>query len=90
MVVKSSGDYDLPFGATLRRLRVGAGLSQEDLALEAGIQRNFVSLIELGRNQPTITTVCKLARALGLKASELIAETERAANRRSPARGTRP
>ena len=77
MVGKSSGDFELPFGAALRRMRLAAGLSQEQLGLEADVQRNFISLIELGHNQPTITTVAKLARALGMRASELVAEAER-------------
>ena len=47
-------------------------MSQEALAFEAGIQRNYVSLIELGRNQPTITTVFKLANALSIKPAKLI------------------
>ena len=76
MVGKSSGDFELPFGAALRRLRLAAGLSQEQLGLEAGVQRNFISLIELGQNQPTISTISKLARALGMKASQLVAEAE--------------
>ena len=74
-----SGDYELPFGAALRRLRLGAGMTQEQLGLESGVQRNFISLIELGQNQPTIGTIVKLARALGMKASELVAEAEREA-----------
>ena len=77
MVGKSSGDYELPFGAALRRVRQAAGLSQETLGLEAGIQRNFISLIETGQNQPTINTIAKLARALGMKASDLVIEAER-------------
>ena len=76
MVGTSSGSFDLPFGAALRRLRLAAGFSQEQLGLEAGVQRNFISLIELGHNQPTITTVAKLAGALGMKASELVAAAE--------------
>lgn len=60
------------FGKALRKLRKGSGLSQEELALEAGIQRNFVSLIELGRNQPTITTIFKLADALTISPSKLV------------------
>jgi len=79
MVGKSSGSHELPFGAALRRVRRAAGLSQEQLGLEAGVQRNFISLIELGQNQPTITTISKLARALGMLASELVAEAEREA-----------
>lgn len=67
----------MPFGTALRRLRLAAGFSQEQLGLEAGVQRNFISLIDLVHNQPTITTVAKLAGALGLKASEPVAEAER-------------
>ena len=77
MVGSSASSFELPFGAALRRLRLAANYSQERLGLEAGVQRNFISLIELGHNQPTITTVVKLAGALGLKASELVAEAER-------------
>jgi transcriptional regulator with XRE-family HTH domain len=77
MVGNSLGGYELPFGAALRRLRRAAGMSQEQLGLEAGVQRNFISLIETGQNQPTINTITRLARALGLKASELVAEAER-------------
>ena len=77
MVGKSSGTVELPFGAALRRLRLSARMSQEELGLEAGVQRNFVSLIERGQNQPTIGTISKLARALRMKASELVAEAER-------------
>ena len=65
-------------GQALRSIRLAAGLSQEQLGLESGVQRNFISLIETGQNQPTITTVFKLAGALGMKASKLIAETEKA------------
>lgn len=77
MLGKSSGAFELPFGAALRRVRLAAGMSQEQLALESGVQRNFISLIETGRNQPTIGTIVKLARALGMKACELVAEAER-------------
>lgn len=86
MVGKSSGEFELPFGAALRRVRLAAGMSQEKLGLEAGVQRNFISLIETGQNQPTITTIAKLARALGLKASELVVEAEHEAEPRPRAR----
>jgi transcriptional regulator with XRE-family HTH domain len=66
----------LAFGKVLRRLRKAAGLSQERLALEADVRRTYVSLIELGQNQPTITTLFKLAAALKRKPSDLIRETE--------------
>jgi transcriptional regulator with XRE-family HTH domain len=76
MVGKSLGNHELPFGAALRAARQAAGMTQEQLGLEAGVQRNFISLIELGQNQPTIGTVAKLARALGMRASELVALAE--------------
>ena len=67
------------FGQVLRKHRLAAGMSQEQLGLEAGVQRNFISLIETGQNQPTITTIFKLAAAMGIKPSKLIVETERLA-----------
>lgn len=79
MVGRSSGDFELPFGAALRRVRLAAGMPQEQLGLESGVQRNFISLIETGQNQPTIGTIAKLARALGMRASELVAEAEQTA-----------
>jgi transcriptional regulator with XRE-family HTH domain len=65
------------FGQVLRKYRLAAGMSQELLGLESGVQRNFISLIETGQNQPTITTIFRLAVALGVKASKLVAETEK-------------
>lgn len=64
------------FGRVLRSLRKERGVSQEDLALEADLQRNYVSLIERGVNQPTITTIFKLALALKMRPSEMIARVE--------------
>lgn len=55
------------FGRVLRQLRQEAGMSQEQLGLESGVQRNFISLIETGQNQPTVTTVFRLAKALNIK-----------------------
>ena len=63
-------------GRALRRLRLAAELTQEQLGLDAEVQRNFISLIETGQSQPTITTIFKLSQALGLKASDLVAEAE--------------
>jgi len=66
----------ITFGAILRRLRKQAGLSQEDLAFEAELQRNYVSLMELGRYQPTITSLFKVAHALKISPSALVLELE--------------
>ena len=69
-------DAGLAFGKVLRERRKQAGLTQEQLALEADIQRNYVSLIERGVNQPTITIIFKLAGALQCLPSALIADVE--------------
>ena len=65
------------FGQALRSLRLAAGLSQEQLGLESGVQRNFISLIETGQNQPTVSTIFKLAAALDVKPSKLVADAEK-------------
>lgn len=69
------------FGRVLRALRTERGVSQESLAFEAGLQRNYVSLIERGINQPTITTVFKLAHALNVTPARLVALTEQETER---------
>ena len=74
------------FGLVLRDLRKERGLSQEALALDAGIQRNYVSLIERGINQPTVTTIFKLAIALKVRPSELVALVEMACQKMSKGR----
>ena len=81
---------NVALGRALRGLRQAAGLSQEQLGLEAGVQRNFISLIETGQNQPTITTIFKLAGALGMKASELVAAAELEADQKVRSRRHAP
>ena len=63
------------FGRVLREYRVRAALSQEALALEAGIDRTFVSLLERGKRQPTLGTVFQLAAVLGVSPATLVART---------------
>jgi transcriptional regulator with XRE-family HTH domain len=64
------------FGEVLRRRRESAGLSQETLAGLAGIHRNHVGLIERGQRVPSILVASQLAKAMGTKMSELMAEVE--------------
>lgn len=72
----TSVEVGLAFGKVLRRRRVAAGITQEGLAHEAELQRNYVSLMERGVNQPTITTLLKLAKPLGCTAAEIVGEVE--------------
>lgn len=64
------------FGLVLRRLRRVRGLSQEGLAFEAEMDRNYLSLLELGRNSASIKTIFKLAPALGISVAEFMAKVE--------------
>jgi len=59
-------------GKNLRRLRIEKELSQEAFAFEAKIHRTYVSDIERGARNPTITVVEKLAVALGVKMGQLL------------------
>lgn len=69
-------DQRQAFGKVLRRLRKKRHLSQEELAFEAEVDRTYVSLLELGRNAPSLEIMFKLAGALGYKCSTLILEVE--------------
>ena len=70
------------FGQVLRELRKQKGLSQEQLALEADLQRNYVSLLERGLNSASLKTIFKLCPVLGVSASELIGRVETRSVRR--------
>lgn len=72
------------FGQVLRELRKGRDLSQEALALESGVERNYVSLLELGRNSASVKMIFKLAPALGVTVAEFMGMVEiRAKEKRS-------
>ncbi|TCO07350.1 DNA-binding XRE family transcriptional regulator [Camelimonas lactis] len=60
----------------LRRLRVAKGVSQDDLALSAEIERAYVGYLERGKRNPTVVTLEKLSNALGIHISELFTEPE--------------
>ena len=48
----------------LRRLRLDRGLTQEELAGQAGLNRNYVGMVERAENSPTVDTLEALAKAL--------------------------
>lgn len=60
--------------ANLRRIRTDKGLSQEELAFRCGVHRTYVSGVERGVRNPTITIVAKIAAALDVPASALLRE----------------
>ena len=64
------------FGKVLRELRESNQLSQEKLAEYCELDRTYISLLERGLRQPTITTIFKLAKALNIPPSQLIEKVE--------------
>ena len=67
---------DADFGKTLRKRRLAKLLTQEVLATEANLSRAYISDLEMGKKDPSLFTVFKLADALKLKPSFLIDEVE--------------
>lgn len=65
------------FGIVLRELREKNNFSQEKLAEYCNLHTTYISLLERGHRQPTITTIFKLAKALNIKPSTLIEKVEK-------------
>lgn len=63
----------MALGQALRELRVEQGISQEMLALVAGVDRSYVGRVERGDNNVALLTLVRLSGALGLRASALLA-----------------
>ena len=71
-------------GWNLRRLRVVQGLSQERLALAAGIDRAYVGRVERGSENVTISTLAAMAKALSVPVAELLTEPAEGAAQPQP------
>jgi DNA polymerase V len=69
MARREISDY---FGKVLKKARLNSGLSQEELALESGLDMTYVSMLERGIKNPTLTTIAKLSSALNLTSVQLV------------------
>lgn len=65
------------FGQALRAHREALDLSQEELAFRSEVHRTYISELERGIKNPSLTTLQKLAVALGTSKTALVRETER-------------
>ncbi|ABI77277.1 DNA-binding protein [Hyphomonas neptunium ATCC 15444] len=65
-------DIRQKFGKRLRQLREERGWSQEEFADRAGLHRTYVSAVERGVRNPTLSVLERLAKALDIKLSELV------------------
>lgn len=59
-------------GENVRRARIAAGLTQEELSERCGFSQQYLSGLERGRRNPTIVTLYELAQALGVSHIRLV------------------
>ncbi len=59
-------------GQNLKRIRTEKGITQGDIVRALGFSRSFVSNIENGKTNPTLATIAKLAKAIGVSTDELL------------------
>jgi DNA-binding XRE family transcriptional regulator len=62
----------LQFSKKLRELRLKKKLSQGDIARTLGVHRSYISGLERGRRNPSLLTIQKIAKAIGISAKELL------------------
>jgi transcriptional regulator with XRE-family HTH domain len=64
-------DVNIDFGKRIAELRKKANLSQEKFAFKCDVDRTYIGTLERGEKSPTLNTIEKIARALGISKSEL-------------------
>jgi transcriptional regulator with XRE-family HTH domain len=64
------------FGATARKLRSDLGISQEKLAERADLHRTYIADIDRGARNPTLLSIKKLAKELGVSAADLLSKAK--------------
>ena len=69
-------DVRKQFGARVRALREARGWSQEELAEQAGLHRTYVSAVERGVRNPTVTVMARIAAALEVSLAVLVERVE--------------
>ena len=64
------------FAIALRQARQRAGMTQEDLAERAEVSVRFISFLETGKRQPSLSALAAVSSGLGLKMSQLVIDVE--------------
>ena len=59
-------------GKNLKRIRTAKAISQGDIARSLDVSRGFISNIENGKTNPTLETIARLAKAVGVSTNELL------------------
>ena len=63
-------------GAEIRKVRLRARLTQEEVAAQANISREYLSMLENDKKSPTLDTLFRICGVLGVRASRLVAKIE--------------
>jgi transcriptional regulator with XRE-family HTH domain len=77
---KTKLDPSVAFGQLLRKYRLRQKMSQEALAAKAGYERAFISLIELGKTNPSLRSIFDICGSLQVKPSAFLREVEKLAS----------
>lgn len=62
----------IQLGKNLRKIRTAKGMSQGDIARELGVSRGYISTIENGKMNPTLSTIVKLSKVLRISPDTLL------------------
>jgi len=62
----------LQLGKNLKRVRIAKNMTQGDIVRKLNVGRGFISNIENGKANPTLSTIAKLAKAVGAPIEDLI------------------
>ena len=71
-MTRASNDVRRAFGRKVRLLRRKRGLSQQDFALQCGLDRTYIGSVERGERNISLVNIHKLAAALGVKPGDLL------------------
>lgn len=59
-------------GKNLKRIRTAKGISQGEIGRRLEVDKSFISNIENGKTNPTLSTIAKIAKAVGVSVGELM------------------
>ena len=66
------GPIHKKFGMKIKELRTERGITQEALARKADLSLGYIARLEVGRHEPTLTTLAKIAKVLKVKVADLL------------------
>jgi len=64
-------------GTVLQKMRLKVGMTQEQLASKAKVDRTYISMLEHDKKSPTLDMLFRLCQAMGVKASMVVARVEK-------------